>query len=551
MVTRRADCGTAFGGKGRLLGARRASVGCGFAAAFGGEPVRRKMTIGVLAALAARARRAGVRKLLRVTSTGMSDEEDVLKFAAERIGSTLHGKYRLDAIVGVGGMAVVYAATHRNQKRFAVKILLPEFSVRGEFRQRFLREGYVANSVAHEGVVDVLDDDVDETGAAFLVMELLDGSDLQSLAARAGGTLPVNLALLVAHQVLGVLAAAHRKAVVHRDIKPANLFLVRSGLVKVLDFGIARLREVNSKLDSTRAGAVLGSPAFMAPEQAAGEAHNVDERSDLWALGASLFTLLSGKYVHDAENGRATLLRAATERARSLAEVAPNVPPSVCALVDKALAFEPTERWQSAAAMREAVAAVQRELFGELSPEPVRAWLAGLLSAAELESTRSARPVTRGVSAPGLVPRPERARRRVPRGLSIAGASCVALGSAWWFRPVPAPDVHVPPSAELAQSRAAAVSAPKAPELAPPVPALPGAVSEQAAPALPSAFSEHAPPPHRTSSTSPPRALLTGLTLNAARAHPLSPASARPLPTSAVPVAAGRAPANPLELELQ
>src|SRR4051812_47334773 len=108
--------------------------------------------------------RPGVSELLGVFSRGMSGEGSVLKHAAERLGSTLHGKYRLDSILGVGGMAVVYSATHRNQKRFAVKILQPEFSVRSEFRARFLREGYVANRVAHDGVVAVLDDDIDETG---------------------------------------------------------------------------------------------------------------------------------------------------------------------------------------------------------------------------------------------------------------------------------------------------------------------------------------------------------------------------------------------------
>jgi len=480
----------------------------------------------------------------------MSDEEDVLKFAAERIGSTLHGKYRLDSIVGVGGMAVVYAATHRNQKRFAVKILLPEFSVREQFRQRFLREGYVANSVAHEGVVDVLDDDVDETGAAFLVMELLHGADVESLAARAGGQLPLQPALLIAHQVLSVFDAAHRKAVLHRDIKPANLFVVKSGQVKVLDFGIARLREANEKLDSTRAGAVLGSPAFMAPEQAAGEGQNIDERSDLWALGASLFRLLSGKYVHDAANGRAMLLRAATERARSLAEVAPNLPQSVYALLDRALAFEPAERFPSAAAMREAVAEVHRELFGELSREPLRAWLSGVLSPTELAVTNSAPPLTLGVSAPGLEPRPGRARQRLSRGLIIAGASCAVLGSALGFRSLRAPGAHPPAPAQLAPALitapAPALAARALPPIEPPkpLPLSPGPVSERALPT----------PARRASASpagSPPRALLTGLTLNTARANQLSLASAPPLPTSAMPAAPGPAPVNPLELELQ
>ncbi|MEO7038171.1 MAG: serine/threonine-protein kinase [Polyangiaceae bacterium] len=305
----------------------------------------------------------------------MSDDEDVLIRANRRVGSVLHGKYRLDAVLGVGGMAVVYAATHRNQKKFAVKVLHPELSIRSELRSRFLREGYVANSVEHDGVVAVLDDDVDETGAAFLVMELLQGSDVQGLSTHCGGKLPLQAALAVAHQLLGVLEAAHQKAIVHRDIKPANLFVVQSGQVKVLDFGIARLRDATASIQSTRAGAVLGTPAFMAPEQASAQASAIDERTDLWAVGATLFALLSGELVHEGENARQVLIRAATVPARSLLVAAPDTPLSVAALVARALSFDKAARWASAAAMREAVKQAHEQLFGELTLEPLVALL--------------------------------------------------------------------------------------------------------------------------------------------------------------------------------
>ena len=214
------------------------------------------------------------------------------------LGTVLRGKYRLDRVLGIGGMAVVYAATHRNQKRFAVKVLHTELSMRQDIRARFLREGYAANTVDHPGAVAVLDDDVSEDGAAFLVMELLEGASVEHLWEKHGYTLPVGAALTIAHQLMEILAAAHAKAIVHRDIKPANLFVTREGQLKVLDFGIARVRDAAiSGAQATGTGLVLGTPAFMSPEQALAKSQEIDARTDVWAAGATLFTLLSGRNV--------------------------------------------------------------------------------------------------------------------------------------------------------------------------------------------------------------------------------------------------------------
>jgi len=298
----------------------------------------------------------------------MSDREDILGRAQRRLGAILRGKYRLDRVLGVGGMAVVYGATHRNQKQFAVKMIHPELTVRSDIRARFLREGYLANTVNHPGVVAVLDDDVDDDGSAFVVMELLEGVNVETLGTRFGPRLPLSASLDIMDQLLDVLDAAHAKAVIHRDIKPANIFLRRDGQVKVLDFGIARLRDATAGLQSTRTGAMLGTPAFMAPEQALAEGGDVDPRTDLWAAGATLFTMISGHCVHEGNNARQVLIRAATAPARSLATVVPDAPVAVVEVVAKALEFDRAARWESAAAMREALARVRRDLLGPCTP---------------------------------------------------------------------------------------------------------------------------------------------------------------------------------------
>jgi serine/threonine protein kinase len=289
--------------------------------------------------------------------------------ARTRIGTTLNGKYRLDRLIGVGGMASVYAATHRNNKRVAVKVLHAELSVLEEVRTRFMREGYVANTVEHPGAVAVLDDDAAEDGAAaFLVMELLEGETLAEACDRQGGKLPARAVLAVAYQVLEVLAAADAKGIVHRDIKPSNLFLTRTGHVKVLDFGVARMREVGSE-HATMSGLALGTPAFMAPEQALGKSAEVDGLTDVWALGATMFALATGGPVHPATTPQEQMVFSATRSARSLGSVQPEVPPAVAEVVDRALAFHRSERWPSAAAMRDAVKRVYRAQYGE-DPSP-------------------------------------------------------------------------------------------------------------------------------------------------------------------------------------
>ena len=285
--------------------------------------------------------------------------------AQTRVGQVLKEKWRLDVLLGVGGMAAVYAATHRNGSRVAIKVLHPELSTHHQVRTRFLREGYVANAVGHEGAVRVSDDDVAEDGSAFLVMELLDGETLEDRRTRCGGTLGEDEVLSVVDQLLDVLAAAHEKGVIHRDIKPDNIFVTRTGQVKLLDYGIARLREVTSKSTATVSGATMGTPAFMPPEQARALWDEVDARSDLWAVGATMFNLLTGQVVHDGRTPNEQLLHAMTKEPAPLASVLPSATPAVCHLVDRALSFEKNRRWNDATRMQEALRSAYHDRHGK------------------------------------------------------------------------------------------------------------------------------------------------------------------------------------------
>jgi serine/threonine protein kinase len=285
------------------------------------------------------------------------DETDLtITRAQARVGTLLNGRWHLDKLVGVGGMAAVYAATHRNTKRVAVKILHPEISADDNARQRFLREGYAANQVGHRGAVSADDDGLTEDGVAFLVMELLEGETIEERSVRHGGTLTGREVLALMDQTLATLEAAHAKGIVHRDLKPENLFLTHEGVVKVLDFGIARVDQSANKSPSQTQG-IMGTPSFMAPEQARGRWEDVDARTDLWAIGATMFTLFSGRFVHEAETANEALVAAVTQRARSLGSIAFGVHPAIVAVVDKALAYEREARFQSAGEMREALRA--------------------------------------------------------------------------------------------------------------------------------------------------------------------------------------------------
>ncbi len=280
----------------------------------------------------------------------MTGDDPLFAAARARIGKPLNAKWTIDELIGVGGMATVFAATHRNRSRGALKLLHAEVAADRTMRERFLREGRIANRVEHPARVAVIDDDVSDGGEPFLVMELLVGATLAERLRARGGTLPLEETLAIFDVVLDLLAACSAVQVVHRDIKPGNVFLESAGAVRVLDFGVARLRDRDGA-EATRAGTALGTPSFMSPEQALGQ-EGIDGRADLFSVGACIYTCLTGERLHAAESETEAYVKSATQAATSIARAAPDLPAPIVAFVDRALAFDRKRRFADAPAMR-------------------------------------------------------------------------------------------------------------------------------------------------------------------------------------------------------
>ncbi len=347
--------------------------------------------------------------------------------ARDRLGQTLGGKYVLEDVLGVGGTAVVYRARRPDGTVVALKMLHDYLCKSDEVCRRFKREAYVANILEHPGTVRVLDDGTTDDGVAYLVLEPLAGESVEERRLRFGGQLPLEEVLVIAEQLLTVLEIAHAKSVVHRDIKPSNLFVDDNLVLKVLDFGIARIVDEGSAT-STKTGQMVGTPAFMPPEQALSRPRDVDARTDVWAVGATMFTLLSGQHVHLAESSSEHLVKAATLHARSLAKALPGVPANVEALVAKALAFAKDDRWSSARAMREELARVRldpgRRLGTSTTPPPPRASMSSaptVIGRRNLDFDRHSEPSN--ISVAGDAVRPARSGR----GVVVAAIAAAAL----------------------------------------------------------------------------------------------------------------------------
>jgi serine/threonine-protein kinase len=269
---------------------------------------------------------------------------------AERLGTTLDGRYLLRSILGRGGMGVVYAAEHALTGRsVAVKLVRPELASDPRYAERLFREARAAAALQHPNVVDVLDMGALEDGGLYLVLELLEGFDLAAVL-DAEGPLALERVLRLIEPVLDALEALHAKGIVHRDLKPSNVFVTRRGsaeVPKLLDFGIAKLRDARG---STTTGRILGTPWYMSPEQAAGDVEAGPE-VDVWAVGAMLFECLSGRVPFDGPTPTAVLMNVLRRDAPTLElPEAPHVAEAVRRAMSKG-----DDRIRSAAALRDAL----------------------------------------------------------------------------------------------------------------------------------------------------------------------------------------------------
>ena len=304
------------------------------------------------------------------TLLGLPPAELAAKFFEQRptpparedlIGKRLAGRYLVESMLGEGGMATVYRGLHETiRKPVAIKVLDPALYV-PDAVERFLQEAQATSLVQHENVVELTDFGTTDDGVVFAVMELLLGETLESLLDREGALEP-SRAVDIAQQICSGLQAAHDKGVVHRDLKPENCFrLPRTAspdFIKVLDFGIAKVGgEAKSNVTAaprrTQVGVIVGTPEYMAPEQARAEA--CDARADVYSAGVILYRMLSGALPFDKPTPAEVLSQQMYETPPSLVESNPLLPRALCDVVARALEKEPDDRYPSMAAMSEAL----------------------------------------------------------------------------------------------------------------------------------------------------------------------------------------------------
>jgi serine/threonine-protein kinase len=306
----------------------------------------------------------GTRLRIVTVAPGTNSFPDVEAPSRDRrdpyVGSIIDGRYKVETVLGEGGMGVVYRCSHTIiGKKLALKVLRADLARDGEVTERFLNEAKSASAIGNAHIIDISDFGQLPDGSTYFVMEYLSGQSLTA-AINVGQSMPLQRLVKVGRQLGEALAAAHAAGIVHRDLKPDNIFLIQRGsekdFVKILDFGIAKVSSSEGKL--TRAGAVFGTPHYMSPEQAAGM--QVDHRGDIYSLGIILYELAAGKTPFDADNFMGVLTQHMYKAPPSLRDMAPNpaeISEGLEAIVAKCLAKRPELRYQS---MHELVADLDR-----------------------------------------------------------------------------------------------------------------------------------------------------------------------------------------------
>jgi hypothetical protein len=349
------------------------------------------------------------------------------------LGIVLANSYELLRLIGEGGMGRVYEARHTRlgNRRLAIKLLHADMARQPEVVSRFLREAEATSVLSHDNIVSVLDVNRAPDGRPYIVAELLQGEQLGDYLERVG-KLKVQEAVWICRQICRALVAAHAEHIVHRDIKPENVFLVGRGeerTVKVLDFGISRVGESGANL--TKTGMVMGTPAYMPPEQARGQ--RVDHRADVYAVGALLYEAVTGRQPFEGLDPVATLASVLSQEPARPRTLDDTLPLALEMLIQKAMAKEPDERYASMSELDHALAAF------DSSPEIATG--SGALPAPLMASAADSGRTSGWLGAlPGEAPLPERARTRIVvlslvgcLGLIVA-ATDAALSMIRWIR---------------------------------------------------------------------------------------------------------------------
>jgi serine/threonine-protein kinase len=457
-------------------------------------------------------------------------------------GDLVAGKYRIDKVLGEGGMGVVVAAHHLQlDQKVAIKLLLPSLLKVPEAVQRFTREARAAVRIKNEHVARVFDVGTLDDGAPYMVMEYLEGGDLATWIERHGA-LPVEMAVDFMLQACEALADAHALGIVHRDLKPANLFCtpVSDGTmcIKVLDFGISRVAGLgltSSDLGLTGAATTMGSPRYMSPEQMQ-SARDVDSRTDIWALGAILYELIAGRVPFPGESLPEICLKIATSAPAALRALQPAVPAKLEAVVMRCLEKERERRYPDVAALAAALAP-----FGSERGRTSAGRIAQVARHRGASTTAAITPAADSMSSPG-----RRKARRVMITIVVCAAAAGAAVVLWPDRKGPDAAANRIGTAPAPAAPAAEVAVPPTAVAAPPTP-VPAAPTVVDPPTAAAAGSPAAPRPV----TAAPRAGGPGRRAGGGRRvtpAPSRPATSRAVTANPPPVPPAAPPALPRSL---